>query len=312
LRNKNRARTVEDAIDLYNNMDKSLLLEINKIKTGQARAALGVGEIPLVWFLNGAKHGGGDTGDILTKDGLKIDVKAGEASINIERNSFDSFNSIPFISDLAELIESFRNPSVNDFAKSILHKPSAKEDLTQHRRSGETVITQTEKFLDTYDMGKFGALTIAGINYIGSKVKELADSGMSGTTMVSVFSRGEKHSAAVNNTDPTDVVNTIKSVEGEKNNRTNSVELDVKPLEKDDPTIALSKLLKLRFFKKGWTVENMWESLSPHLHYDGIILVTKTGDRALPYIPKENFKTKFAFRGLQKGITISYIEKSNV
>ncbi len=314
LANKDAASTIEQAIEFYNKTDPNVIKQLNDINTGQSRAALGKGEVQLVWFLKGATHGGGSTGDI-NIGGKSIDAKevgkmskSGDGNINIERNSFSGFNQNKFVSELSDLINIVRDDNVRNYIYSnILHTPQAKKDLGGGEKRGPVPMTTT--FLESFDMGKFGANTISGINYIGKKVGELKNSPDGGTTVVSVFSKGEKHSAAVNN--PDDVIPTIQQMATKQQSDVEEVPLEMKPLNKNDETLAISKLLRAKFFQTAWTEEKMWDSLSQNLHYDGIVVISNGGDKAVEYIDKKDFAKKFAFRGLNKGITISYPKLSS-
>ena len=317
----NESNDVSDSIQKYSN-NKKAIIAVNGITTGKSRGALGKGELPFVWFLNNATHGGVGTGDILFGSEI-IDIKDYQDGIDIERNSFDNFNTVPFINELSSLIESTKNSDIKIFLKKLLAGEDGNGSELNAFVSNENSIDKnhvgsvrgnTEKFLDKYDMGRFGKTTMAGIRFLGKKIEDIRKKEgdkIGVKSVVSIFSKGEKVSAAVDNIDPIKKVpvgDELKNIDSDGK----TVSLHVEPIEAATDDIIISKLLRIQFFRSQWNEVKMWASLAKHLKYTGIILILgKHGENILneKEIKKgnsgEGFAEAFSFRGISKGIKLT-------
>lgn len=304
------------ASKVYNRLPNTVKDTINNIQTGQKRSALGKGEILFVWIIKGAVHGGTETGDIVVGD-FKVDVKDYQESIDIERNSFTNFNSIEFVSDLSELIHILRDPKVQDFVLKLLETYEdellkyASDPSTGVKKGPGAVKGYTEVFLKSFDMGKLGVYAKCGLNFISKKVEELAAGETTATTVMSVYSKGEKQSAVIDDKDLFTNEPIEKSIQNIGSGG-KEIAVNAKPMEDQNQSITLSKLRRANYFRRKdkWTESTMWASMARNLNYDGIILLEQQGNKVKDYVPKgvdgEGFAEKFAFRGIQKGITLSY------
>ena len=302
---------INQAVKVYNEeIPATVKTTLDKIHTGQKRSALGRGEISFVWIIDGAKHGGSSTGDIVMGD-FKVDIKDYQDAISIEETSFSNFNRIEFIADLLDLLARLGRSQDNiDYVKNILSKydQELKEYVATSKTKGSnvtagTVKARTEDFLNQLSIGKLGVSAKVGLNFIGKKIQDILKQGGQATTVMSIYQAGKKHSAVIDDKElftNQPIQNAIDGlVSGEK-----EIAINAKPMTKKDDSVILSTLAYANYFKNGWTEAKMWENMAQHLHYDGIILLK--GDKAMAYIPKENFGQKFTLDAIGKGIRLKY------
>jgi hypothetical protein len=152
-------------------------------------------------------------------------------------------------------------------------------------------------------IGKLGVSAKVGLNFIGKKIQDILKQGGQATTVMSIYQAGKKHSAVIDDKDlftNQPIQNTIDALTaGEK-----EIAINAKPMTKKDDSVILSSLAYADYFKKNWTDATMWENMAQYLHYDGIILLR--GDKAMAYIPKEDFGKRFTLDAIGKGIRLKY------
>jgi uncharacterized Zn finger protein len=303
--------SIDAAVKTYNDeIPSTVKISLDRLHTGQKRSALGRGEIAFVWIIQNAKHGGSSTGDIVIGN-FKVDIKDYQDAISIEETSFSNFNRIEFVGDLLDLLARLRRSQDNiDYAKNILSKYDT--ELKQYVSSvatkggkitADTVKNRTEEFLDQLTIGKLGVSAKVGLNFIGKKIQDILKQGGQATTVMSIYQAGKKHSAVIDDKDlftNQPIQNTIDALTaGEK-----EIAINAKPMTKKDDSVILSSLAYADYFKKNWTDATMWENMAQYLHYDGIILLR--GDKAMAYIPKEDFGKRFTLDAIGKGIRLKY------
>lgn len=312
---KDEANSIGEAVKIWKDTDPKVLLAINKISTGRDRSALGKGEIPLVWFLNGATHGGSARGDIVCSEGI-FDVKGMPLKlIDIERNTFGSFDSTPSIVELNKFIEALRDPKVNEYVnRVILDDPDSVESFQGKHEAGERgVISTTKNWLKAPSDSNCGVKILKGLAYISKKVNELNEKEVTGTTVIQVFQKGEKYQATIKN--PEEFIPKIKSAQ-------TNPEMEIAemlPINVKDDSISLSKLKKVKFISNRRNFSEIkdviWKELSEKLRevYTGGIIIIRgetkddiVGGRRADIIKSAEFNSKLELYAVGKGISLNY------
>jgi len=301
---------------IYDSLDNKVKIELNNIHTGQKRSALGKGEIAFVWIIKGATHGGTGTGDIVL-DNYKVDIKDYQGSINIERNSFDGFESIEFINELKDLMSRMNDPNVQKYVIGLMDK--YKDELDEYAKkfrwvTGDSARDFTTYFIQSNDVGSFGVKARCGLNFIFDKISQIKTGEEGSIATLSVYKDGEKAEAVIDDKDlftNEPIQQSLKNIQpvGKE------IAINAKPMDEKSrqlESVVISKLKRAPYFKRTpkWDTSSMWANLANRLKYDGILLLKDGGNKFMDYIPRgENgsgFAKKFSFSGIQKGVTVKY------
>jgi hypothetical protein len=281
------------AIVEYNNPENaSVNREINQI-TG---TSLGRGELILVWLIKNCKSGGAGKGDIILKNGQKIDVKSYDRkdnSFRIEQNSIDNFQGLPFFVALMDLVSEIRSdPAVKDVLISILDKNVEGEEPIHPATSAKTA-----NFFETLNLDAVSRSTFNGLILLGKRLRNMEVNDES--DVLSVSTKGNKLSAALTN--PDEVIPNISQLKEPK-----TLEMDVAPIYDPMGKVILPRLKRLKFFSEEFTIKRITEEIVGALHYNGIVFVNNTGENA-QYVDEVDFEKHIQFNRFSKGVQLIFI-----
>lgn len=313
---------IEKACEEYNKLPDTIKEGLNKLHTGQKRSALGKGEIAFVWMIEGATHGGLETGDI-NLGGFKVDIKdygSGEGGgISIERTSFDNFDLVLYIEELKRTLDIMASPGIKEYCLGLLKNHTEELDkfakASGIKGANAARVTQyTENLISSKNIGKLNKNAKCGLDFISKKIDDATEREKDKIpTTMSVYKRGEKSQAIIDGGDlftNEPIQKALSNIEPAGK----EIAINVKPLDaetqKQEGTI-LNVLLKADYLRRPpqdkWTVEKIWFEMAKRLHYDGIILLTNNGNKVLNYVKKEEFATKLKFDSLGKAVTVKLV-----
>lgn len=310
---------IRAASNIYDSLPDTIKTTLNNLHTGQKRSALGKGEIVFVWIIQGATHGGIETGDIILGD-FKVDIKDyGKESggISIERTSFEGFDLMAYVDELQQTLNIMSNQEIKEYCLSLMEKH--KEELEDFAKKCDTkgasaanVIKYTANLLNNKSISKLNKNAKCGLDFISKKIDDIVEKEKDNIpTTMSVYQKGERSQAVIDAKD----LFTNEPIQQALSNISpagKEIAINVKPLDaetrKREGTI-LSTLLKANYLRRKdkWTGQSIWAEMASKLHYNGIVLLTNNGNKVLEYVPRDQFATRLKFDSLGKSVTVKRV-----
>lgn len=310
---------IRAAADIYDKLPDTIKTTLNNLHTGQKRSALGKGEIVFVWIIEGATHGGIETGDIILGN-FKVDIKDyGKESggISIERTSFEGFDLMAYVDELQQTLNIMSNQEIKDYCLSLMEKH--KDELEEFSKKCDTkganaanVIKYTANLLNNKSISKLNKNAKCGLDFISKKIDDVVEREKDNIpTTMSIYQKGERSQAVIDAKD----LFTNEPIQQALSNIApagKEIAINVKPLDaetrKREGTI-LSILLKANYLRRKdkWTGQSIWAEMASKLHYNGIVLLTNNGNKVLEYVPREQFATRLKFDSLGKSVTVKRV-----
>jgi hypothetical protein len=308
---------IRAASNIYDSLPDTIKTTLNNLHTGQKRSALGKGEIVFVWIIQGATHGGIETGDIILGD-FKVDIKDYESGgISIERTSFEGFDLMAYVDELQQTLNIMSNQEIKEYCLSLMEKH--KEELEDFAKKCDTkgasaanVIKYTANLLNNKSISKLNKNAKCGLDFISKKIDDIVEKEKDNIpTTMSVYQKGERSQAVIDAKD----LFTNEPIQQALNNISpagKEIAINVKPLDaetrKREGTI-LSTLLKANYLRRKdkWTGQSIWAEMASKLHYNGIVLLTNNANKVLEYVPRDQFATRLKFDSLGKSVTVKRV-----